>query len=152
MVESTAVDRVREGAERVRRALPGPATVLAALAIVLAVAACDTRPAWEQARGRLYFDSTGTYVHAGVSTRTDVDIEPLDRASLRGDTTGRPFHLYSMRCGSCHDAPDPAMKTGEHWSYLIGRMQDKTATAGLIPMTDAEADTVLGFLRRHAPR
>lgn len=123
------------------------------LALVLGASACDARPSWQrQALGRAYFDSTGSYVHAGVSTRTNADIEPLRPSSLGSDTTRRIYDLYAMRCGSCHDAPSPRMKTGEHWSFMIGRMQDKTRTAGLIPMTDAEADSILDFLRRHARR
>ena len=112
---------------------------------------CDFRPAWQRnAMGRAYFDSTGTYVDAGVSVRFKPDIEPLDPSSLGSDSTSRAYHLFAMRCGSCHAAPDPAGKTGEHWTFLIGRMQDKTRRAGVIPMTDAEADTILAFLHRRA--
>lgn len=127
------------------------AAIVFAVAALAGLSACDTRPSWErQAMGRTYFDSTGTYVHAGISTRADPDIEPLRRSSLGADTASRSYHLYGMRCGSCHDAPDPKMKSDEHWSFLVGRMQDKTRTAGVIPMTDAEADSILTFLRRHA--
>jgi hypothetical protein len=44
------------------------------------------------------------------------------------------------------------MKSGEHWSYLVGRMRENTRTTGLIPMSEAEADSILGFLRAHARR
>lgn len=140
-----------------RAKCPGPThrrwATLAGLAVVLAAGACDARPAGQrQALGRTYFDSTGAYVHAGVSTRMTADIEPLRLSTLRGDTTSGAYHLYAMRCGACHLAPDPLMKTDEQWAFLIGRMQTKTATAGLIPMSDAEADTVLHFLRTHARR
>lgn len=122
-------------------------------ALLLLTAACDTRAGWErQALGREYFDSTGAYVHAGVSTRAAPDIDPLDVSNLHGDTTAADFKLYQMRCAACHELPDPTMKTAEHWSFLIGRMQGKTETAGLIPMTDEEAEGILGFLRRHAKR
>ncbi|MGD2067174.1 MAG: hypothetical protein PVI57_00710 [Gemmatimonadota bacterium] len=123
------------------------------LPLLLLTAACDARAGRErQALGREYFDSTGSYVHAGVSTRARADIDPLDVSSLDGDTTAADFKLYQMRCAACHELPDPTMKTGEHWSFLIGRMQGKTETAGLIPMTDEEAEAILGFLRRHARR
>lgn len=124
-----------------------------ALGLAVAAAGCDTRAPWErEALGRTYFDSTGTYVHAGVSTRARANIEPLRAASLGADTARAAYHLFVMRCGSCHDAPDPAMRSPEHWTVLVRRMQDKTRTAGLIPMTDAEADSILGLLREHARR
>lgn len=127
------------------------AVVFVGAVAVAGLSACDTRPGWErEAMGRTYFDSTGTYVHAGISTRTDVAVEPLDPTTLGSDSASRSYHLYGMRCGSCHEAPDPMMKTGEHWSFLVGRMQDKTRTAGVIPMTDAETDSILTFLRRHS--
>lgn len=127
----------------------GRAILLGSVSMV-ALTACDTRPSWErESLGRRYFDSTGTYVHAGISTRADPDIQPLRRSSLGADTASRSYHLYGTRCGSCHEAPDPRMKTGEHWPVLIGRMQAKTRSAGVIPMTDAEADSILRFLRKH---
>lgn len=126
---------------------------LGALAALLLLAACDARPPWDrEARGRAYFDESGDYVHAGVSVRARPEVQPMDPSSFGADTTSREFHLYQMRCAACHEPPDPQMKTPEHWSFLIGRMKDKTRTAGLIPMTDAEADSILGLLMRHGKR
>lgn len=117
------------------------------------VAACDTRPSWErEVRGRAYFDETGSFVHAGVSVRARPDVTPMDPSSFGPDTATRAFDLYRMRCAACHEPPDPTLKTPEHWSFLIGRMKANTATAGLIPMTDAEADSILALLMRHGKR
>ncbi|MEQ9569868.1 MAG: hypothetical protein RLN75_06730 [Longimicrobiales bacterium] len=116
----------------------------------LTATACDFRPAWQrESMGQVYFDSTGTYVDAGVSVRFQPDIEPLRRSSL-GPDTARSYHLFAARCGSCHAVPDPDMNTGEHWSFLMRRMQDKTRRAGVIPISDAESDSILTFLRKHA--
>ena len=117
----------------------------------LTAPACDFRPAWQQeSMVRSYFDSTGTYVDAGVSVRIQPDIEPLRKSALGPDSTARSYLLFAMRCGSCHAVPDPGMKTGEHWSFLLRRMQDRTHRAGVIPMSDAESDSILTFLRKHA--
>lgn len=131
----------------------GTAAVLVTVA-ALAMTACgnDGRAAGTHRVDRALFDSTGTWVHAGVSARTRVEVPPLRPAALGADTAGRAFHLYQTRCGSCHLPPDPAMKSGEHWSFLVRRMQDKTRTAGLLPMTDAEADSIMALLRKHGSR
>jgi hypothetical protein len=123
------------------------------LMLVLPVAACEARPSWErEGLGRAYFDPSGAFVHAGVSARARPAVVPMAAGAFGADTLGRDFHLFRTRCGACHEAPDPGMKTAEHWSFLIGRMKDKTKTAGLIPMTDAEADSILGSLMRHGRR
>ena len=142
--------RHRRSGERAR----GPAWRRATLLILglLAVGACDTRTTWQKAKGQKYFDESGRYGYAGISTRMHADIRSLNAARIQEDTTARPFRLYVMRCGACHDPPDPAMKTGEHWSFQIPLMREKSVNAGLIPMTEPEADTILGFLRRHAQR
>jgi hypothetical protein len=121
--------------------------------VALAVAACDARPSWErEALGREYFDPSGSYGYAGVSTRMRADIEPLDPSTLQGDSSSADVHLYQMRCGACHQVPDPRMKAPEHWAYLVRRMRGKAEGAGLMPMTDAEGDTIVALLRAHARR
>lgn len=130
------------------RALPLFAAFVAAV-----LAACDTRPSWDrEGRGRGYYDVTGDFVHAGVSMRTPPELQPMDPSSFGADTASREFHLYRMRCAACHEVPDPGLKTGSQWSYLVERMKGKTATAGLIPMADAEADSILELLSRHGKR
>lgn len=111
---------------------------------------CDDRPSWAREQiGPSYFDSAGAYSNAGVSTRLRGDPVPLDASTLEGDTLGRSFHLFRSRCAACHRPPDPSMKKARHWPYLVGRMRERSAKAGLIPMTEAEADTILGFLQKH---
>lgn len=136
------------------RAHPGQLAVLLAAGLFVGVlTACDTRPSWDrEGRGRSYYDTTGSYVHAGVSMRTAPDLRPMDPSSFGADTASREFHLYRMRCAACHEVPDPELKTPSQWSYLIDRMKDKTGTAGLIPMTDAEADSIVDLLSRHGRR
>lgn len=125
--------------------------LLASGLVIVGVAGCEDRPSW--ARERLstsYFDSTETYRSAGVSTRVRADLTPLKPSSLRGDTLGRSFHLLRTRCAACHQVPDPTMKTAQHWPYLVSRMRKRTESAGLIPMTGAEGDTILRLLQKHA--
>lgn len=131
-----------------RTGLLGPALLLVSLA-----GGCNDRPSWARERlGRAYFDSAGAYVHAGISTRIHPRLEPLDLPNLHGDTLGRPFQLFRMRCAACHRVPDPSMKSDQHWPYLVGKMKERTKSAGLVPMTDAEADTILRFLKEHSRR
>lgn len=128
-----------------------PLLLTVGLALTVGASACEDRPSW--ARERLssgYFDSTGTYKNAGVSTRIQADITPLDPESLHGDTLVRAFQLFRMRCAACHRVPDPTMKEGQYWPYTVGKMRERTEKAGLVPMTEAEADSILDFLRRHS--
>jgi hypothetical protein len=130
-------------------------TLLAVTVLAAVVTGCESesRPAWQrETLGRAYFDDSGRFAHAGVSTRLDLDLRPLDPTALGADTLRPEFHLFRRRCGSCHNPPNPSDLTGEQWSYLIPRMKEKTETAGLLPISDAQADSILGLLLTHAKR
>ena len=130
---------------------------LAVLVLVLLpfVAGCgsDAPAMGERAGlGRSYFDAAGRHSGAGVSTRVRGRVEPYEPASFGADTLGREFHLFRARCSSCHEAPDPGVRSAEHWGFLLPRMVETSKRAGVLPMSQAEADSILALLQRNAGR
>jgi hypothetical protein len=58
--------------------------------------------------------------------------------------------LVVARCSSCHTTPSPAVHTAEEWPAVVNVMRQRIHITGIGLLSDAEADTVLHYLQRHA--
>ena len=56
------------------------------------------------------------------------------------------FHDYAMRCGSCHEPPDPAAYAPKQWVGKVAEMGEHIRRAGVVPPSEAQLDSVLRFL------
>ncbi|MFH1765287.1 MAG: hypothetical protein ABIF09_13950 [Gemmatimonadota bacterium] len=95
-------------------------------------------------------DPSGQTSSAGVSILRDLDIRPLNTRRIGSDTTSRGFHRYVHRCGTCHSAPDPSLRTASQWKYVFPRMEKHLGETGLIPLGPMDRTLILEFLGRHA--
>ena len=93
---------------------------------------------------------SGTASSAGVSVLRDLDVRPLKARRIGADTTSQGFHRYVHRCGTCHAAPDPSIRTPSQWKYVFPRMEKHIREGGLIPLGPLDKNLILGFLERHA--
>ena len=100
--------------------------------LVLPLGSCDVTPEYlrrglQEQRleevGLPEVDPSGTSSSAGLSVLRDFDIKPLSRRRIGSDTTSQGFHRYVHRCGTCHAAPDPALRTASEWKYVFRRME-----------------------------
>jgi len=131
----------------------------AALVLILLAAACDARPDYLKESGRRQrlqalgverFDSADAFKLAGMSTHKEVQIDALKPGELGADTLDPAFHVFHMRCGSCHEVPSPRSKPAYLWDAAMSRMKKNAADAGLMPISPEDEATVLRFLREHA--
>jgi hypothetical protein len=95
-------------------------------------------------------DPSGTSSSAGVSLLRKFEIRPLNPRKIGSDTTSQGFHRYVHRCGTCHAAPDPSLRTASEWKYAFRHMEKHLQEAGLIPLGPLDKNLILGFLERHA--
>lgn len=59
--------------------------------------------------------------------------------------------LYARRCGSgCHRVYAPGSMKYEMWRITMERMRREYPAKGLPPLTSAEEELILDYLRRHA--
>ncbi len=59
--------------------------------------------------------------------------------------------LYRQRCADpCHRLYAPTLMKIEMWKIQVERMQGEFERRGLPPLTDAEKQVVLDYLRRHS--
>lgn len=151
--------RWTERTEREMSVTSRAASLALFLVVLVGTAACDATPDYlkEQARrkrlsevGVEQFDSAGAFALAGMSTHREIQIEALDPLTLGADTLASGYHTLHMRCGSCHEVPDPATKPAYLWDGVISRMKKNAADAGLVPMSGEDEREVLKFLRNHA--
>jgi hypothetical protein len=87
---------------------------------------------------------------AGISARRQVHVAPLNPRRLAGDTIGYAFDRYHHRCSACHAVPDPRLHTPARWRGVIDRMNNHARSAGLLPISGLERDSIQGFLDRHS--
>ncbi len=136
----------------------GRALTFASIAAVFATA-CDVTPEYlrrglQEAKleelGLPELDPSGTSPSAGMSALRKFDIKPLRRRRIGSDTTSQGFRRYVHRCGTCHAAPDPSIRTASEWKYVFPRMQRHFRNVGLIPLGPMDKNVILGFLERHA--
>ena len=134
-------------------------SLLTGLITLVASAACDASPNYlkEQARrqrlaalGIERFDSAAAFQLAGMSTHREIKIDALDPRDLGADTLDPAYHVFQMRCGSCHDVPSPGSKPAFLWESAMSRMKKNAADAGLMPIRPEDEATVVRFLREHA--
>jgi len=141
-----------------RRVLRGaPSVFVAAALFVVApmfLAGCggDQPDRWESL-GELRATDLGggrSAPAAGVSTRILNPPRPLDMEDYAAEHGGATFRIFMNKCGACHAAPDPALRTASGWEPLLARMEAHIAAAGLLPPRAEERDSIRAFLRRHA--
>jgi mono/diheme cytochrome c family protein len=94
-------------------------------------------------------DPSGRFALAGISATLDLDIEPVQKSELSGDTLGRTFHIFMARCGACHQVPAPGGKPAAEWKAVVERMRMNAAAAGLMPSSSEDEAVVLDYLERH---
>jgi hypothetical protein len=58
--------------------------------------------------------------------------------------------LYAERCGTCHRLYAPSSLTYEMWKIQVERKQGVMVRQGLPPLTPAERDVLLAYLKRHS--
>ena len=137
---------------------PRGGVFVTALAVHIIVAGCNTPPDHlrrdiQERRlaqaGVEAVDPTGTAASAGMSIFRPLDVPPLNPRRIGSDTTSRGFQRYIHRCGTCHPAPDPSIRTSAEWKYVFPRMEKHMEKAGLIPLAWNDRTLILGFLERH---
>ena len=155
-----------ENGVRIAPAVAGlPSVTKAKWALALAslwaasLTACDLTPEYlrrglQEARleevGLSEVDPSGTSSSAGLSVLGKFDIKPLNSRRIGSDTTSQGFHRYVHRCGTCHAAPDPSIRTASEWKYVFPRMKKHIKNVGLIPLGPLDKNLILEFLGRHA--
>lgn len=145
---------------RLAAAAIGRPLALAPVFVVL-LGSCDVTPEYlrrdlqerrlEEA-GLPEVDPSGTASSAGMSILKDLGIRPLNPRRIGADTTSQGFHRYVHRCGTCHSAPDPSIRTASQWKYVFPRMEKHIREVGLIPLGPLDKNQILGFLERHAAK
>ncbi len=58
--------------------------------------------------------------------------------------------LLQSHCAYCHGAPPPATHRAETWPGVVYRMQTNLVTKAYAPLTEAELETLIGYLQRNA--
>lgn len=58
--------------------------------------------------------------------------------------------LYRTRCVGCHRLYHPEVMTADMWTVQVERMQREFTRRGMAPLSPAEVDTLLGYLRAHS--
>ena len=133
----------------------------ATLVVLFLVAACDVTPEhlrrdMQEQRleniGLEGVDPSGTTEDAGVSVLRDLGIRPMNVRRIGSDTTSRGFNRYVHRCGTCHEAPDPGIRTATEWRNVFPRMENHMRDVGLIPLGPTDRTVILDFLSRHAAK
>ena len=88
---------------------------------------------------------------AGVSANVDFTVDSIRPGDFGADTTGPLWSRFNHRCSGCHVAPSPKQHPAGRWAEVVDRMGGHFEDAGLLPFSEAEADTIAAFLDRHAP-
>jgi hypothetical protein len=58
--------------------------------------------------------------------------------------------LYAKRCGPCHAVPHPARLAYPGWVQLLPVMERRMAESGMQPLSEAERNEILAYLKAHA--
>lgn len=95
-------------------------------------------------------DPSGESTDAGMSLLREISVPPLNARRIGADTASLGFQRYVHRCGTCHTAPSPSIRTAPEWGYVFPRMQKHISEAGLIPLEKEDQAVILEFLQRHA--
>jgi len=129
------------------------------LMAALSLSACDATPDYlrreaqekrVEETGVETLDPSGTYSDAGVSLYRKIDLPEMNLRRIGPDTASPGFQRYVHRCGTCHVAPSPALRTAPQWRHVFPRMKKHMAETGLIPLAPGDEALILDFLTRHA--
>lgn len=66
------------------------------------------------------------------------------------DAGSSAAQVYAARCSSCHVLPHPARLTYAGWVQLLPLMERRMAERGMAPMSDADRNEILAYLKAHA--
>ncbi len=58
--------------------------------------------------------------------------------------------IYRARCGVCHSVPHPKRNYYSQWENLIDVMEERIEHREMPPISDADRDVILAYLREHA--
>lgn len=61
---------------------------------------------------------------------------------------GAGSEAFRDRCSRCHALPDPAAHAPGEWPAVVERMRGNMERAGVEGLSDAEAEAIVGYLRR----
>jgi hypothetical protein len=136
-------------------------TFLVAPMLLGTISACDATPGYlrkdiQERRmenlGVTSVDPSGTASAAGTSLVRNPDLPHMKPRKIGADTLSPGFHRYVHRCGTCHSAPDPGLRTASMWKYVFPRMEQRMRDAGLIPLGPTDQLMIQEFLAKHARR
>jgi hypothetical protein len=136
-------------------------TLVLASLLLGALSACDATPGYlrkdiQERRvenlGMTSVDPSGTAAAAGTSLLRTPDLPPMKPRKIGADTLSQGFHRYVHRCGTCHSAPDPGLRTASMWKYVFPRMEQRMREAGLISLGPTDQLMIQEFLAKHARR
>lgn len=99
------------------------------------------------------------YTHPALPSAAEVDTigayvtrHALPAAKPGELETGAEAALFVEHCSICHEAPSPKAHTAAGWPTVVQRMQANMAMMGVQPLTDAEVDRIVAYLRTRAAR
>jgi cytochrome c5 len=99
------------------------------------------------------------YTHTALPSRAELDtMEAYLKAhallaARPGELTPGPgAALFVEMCSFCHEAPSPRSHTAAGWQPVVQRMKANMVMMGVPPMTDAQSDTIVTYLRARAAR
>lgn len=74
------------------------------------------------------------------------------RAASREDLPdgGPGKALFTRTCSGCHALPDPGQYPPDSWPAVVQRMRDHMRTMDVGRVTDEQADSIIGYLKRAA--
>ena len=72
------------------------------------------------------------------------------RATPVPDAESPAARRYAERCGACHALPHPARLTYPGWVRLLPLMERRMAERGMPPLSGAERNEILAYLKAHA--
>ncbi len=93
---------------------------------------------------------------AALPQPSDVDslIAYLQRNAMPAagpdEYTGEGTELVVQKCSTCHELPSTAAHTAAGWEDLVRRMQGNMGAMDVPPLTNEEADAIIGYLKSRA--
>jgi hypothetical protein len=87
----------------------------------------------------LLFAATGCTTHSINRAATPIP-----------DAQSPAARLYAARCSSCHVLPHPARLSYAGWVQLLPLMERHMVERGMAPMSQADRNQILGYLKAHA--
>ncbi len=66
------------------------------------------------------------------------------------EPTSPEAQLFAGKCGICHSVPHPKRYTYAQWEHMIKVMEKQMEHKKMVPLTEEEKNTILGYLRKHS--